>query len=99
MHIGIGPWAQIVREKASFLPENLDPLAASGQLNLVSGRHDLFPGVEMIPVDGHTKAMQLVRGSRRASFFTLHGGSAPDTCPPFSGVEYGLRSLAHDDHR
>ena len=56
-------WAMAsnVREKASFLPENLDPLAASGQLNLVSGRHDLFPGIEMIPVDGHTKAMQLVR--------------------------------------
>lgn len=56
-------WAMAsnVREKASFLPDNLDPLAASGQLNLVSGRHDLFPGVEMIPVDGHTRAMQLVR--------------------------------------
>jgi len=50
-----------VRERASFLPENLEPLAASGQLNLIDGRMELFPGVEMIPVDGHTKAMQLVR--------------------------------------
>ncbi len=56
-------WAQVsnAREKASFLPENLAPLASSGQLNLVEGRFDLFPGIELIPVDGHTKAMQLVR--------------------------------------
>lgn len=56
-------WARLgnVREKASFFPENLDPLAESGQLNLIDGRHDLFEGVDLIPVDGHTKAMQLVR--------------------------------------
>ena len=50
-----------VREKASFLPMNLDPLDSSGQLNLVDGTFDLFDGVELIPVDGHTVAMQLVR--------------------------------------
>ena len=50
-----------VREKASFLPENLNPLAESGQLNLIEGRTELFPGIELIPVDGHTKAMQLIR--------------------------------------
>lgn len=50
-----------VREKASFLPDNIQPLAESGQLNLIEGHTELFPGVELIPVDGHTKAMQLVR--------------------------------------
>jgi len=50
-----------VRERASFLPDNIGPLSKSGQVNLVSGRTELFPGVELIPVDGHTKAMQLVR--------------------------------------
>ena len=50
-----------VREKASFLDENLHPLGESGQLNLIEGSVDLFPGIEVIPVDGHTKAMQLVR--------------------------------------
>ena len=61
-----------VREKASFLPENLEPLAASGQVNLVDGRFDLFPGVEVIPVDGHTRAMQLVRvhGDGRSVLYT-----------------------------
>ena len=56
-------WAKAsnVRERASFLDENLYPLGESGQLNLVEGRFDLFPGIEVIPVDGHTRAMQLVR--------------------------------------
>lgn len=50
-----------VREKASFLPENLEPLAESGQLELVDGRIEKWPGIELIPVDGHTRAMQLVK--------------------------------------
>jgi glyoxylase-like metal-dependent hydrolase (beta-lactamase superfamily II) len=50
-----------VREKASFLDENLEPIAASGQLALLDGRSELFPGIEVIPVDGHTRAMQCVR--------------------------------------
>lgn len=56
-------WAMAsnVREKASFLSENLDPLASSGQMAFTEGRTELFPGIEVIPVDGHTKAMQLVR--------------------------------------
>ncbi len=53
--------ASNVREKASFLGENLEPIGASGQLALIDGRLDLFPGIEVIPVDGHTRAMQLVR--------------------------------------
>jgi len=50
-----------VREKASFLSENLDPLGESGQLRLIEGDTQLFPGVELICVDGHTKSMQLVK--------------------------------------
>ncbi|GMQ80801.1 MAG: MBL fold metallo-hydrolase [Rhodothermia bacterium] len=56
-------WANVsnVREKASFLAENLDPLAESGQLTLIEGQQELFPGVEVIPVDGHTREMQIVK--------------------------------------
>jgi len=67
-------WAQAsnVREKASFLPENLEPLGASGQLSLCEGRIELLPGIEVIPVDGHTQAMQLVRvhDSERSLLYT-----------------------------
>jgi len=56
-------WAEKsnVREKASFLTENLEPLGASGQLNLLAGNETLYSGIELIPVDGHTRAMQLVK--------------------------------------
>lgn len=56
-------WAQDpgYREKASFLSENIEPLKASGQVNLVEGNGQLFEGVELIEVNGHTKAQQLVK--------------------------------------
>jgi glyoxylase-like metal-dependent hydrolase (beta-lactamase superfamily II) len=54
------------RERNSFLEENLTPLAKSGQLALVDGAAELFPGVEVLPVDGHTRGMQLVK------FFDQH---------------------------
>ena len=49
------------REKASFLPENFEPLAASGQLCALRGRQELLPGLTVLPVHGHTEAQQLVR--------------------------------------
>jgi glyoxylase-like metal-dependent hydrolase (beta-lactamase superfamily II) len=55
-------WArESPREQASFLQENLAPLAASGQLRLVEGETELFPGIETFVVDGHTRGQQLVR--------------------------------------
>lgn len=53
-------WAHTsVREAASFLSENLDPLEASGRLVLSDGDASLFPGVSFVVVDGHTQAQQL----------------------------------------
>lgn len=47
------------REKASFLKENIDPLVASGQLNLINGDTELFPDFNLRVVYGHTEAQQL----------------------------------------
>ena len=49
------------RERASFLADNLDPIAASGQLALRDGPGELFPGIHLLLADGHTEAQQLVR--------------------------------------
>lgn len=49
------------REQGSFFEENLEPLAASDQLHLVDGEQDLFPGVTVLTVNGHTEAQQLVK--------------------------------------
>ena len=49
------------REKASYLPQTWKALEASGQLKLVEGAGEILPGVHVIPSDGHTAGMQLVR--------------------------------------
>lgn len=49
-----------LRERNSFLAENLAPLAASGQLNLLQGEQTLFEGVSVQVFNGHTTGMQAV---------------------------------------
>jgi glyoxylase-like metal-dependent hydrolase (beta-lactamase superfamily II) len=53
-------WAhESPREGASFLAENLEPLAASGQLQLLDEGASPLPNVELLVVDGHTRGQQL----------------------------------------
>lgn len=49
------------RERASFLPENFEPMATFGQLCELDGNRELLPGIEVFTVNGHTDAQQLVR--------------------------------------
>lgn len=49
-----------VREKASFLKENIIPIQESGQLKFTTDGAELFPGVKIRYVNGHTDAMMLV---------------------------------------
>ncbi len=55
-------WAhESVREEASFLKENLDPLEASGRLVLLDSEASPFENVVLHLVDGHTRGQQLPR--------------------------------------
>ncbi|MFM7723336.1 MAG: MBL fold metallo-hydrolase [Bacteroidota bacterium] len=51
------------REKASFLSENILPIQESGQLKFIQRTRDftqgVFPGVDMLFVDGHTESMMI----------------------------------------
>lgn len=47
------------REKASFFTENIQPIMDSGQLRLLDGESELFPGIQLKVVNGHTEAQQL----------------------------------------
>lgn len=47
------------REKASFLRENILPLQEAGQLKYVPGQGELFTGISVSYVHGHTEAMML----------------------------------------
>lgn len=54
-------WAQNPTEKdrASYRPDNYEPLLEHGVLELLDGPGTWLPGIELILSDGHTQAMQL----------------------------------------
>ncbi|MBM3324033.1 MAG: MBL fold metallo-hydrolase [Calditrichaeota bacterium] len=49
------------RDRASYFPENFEPMKAAGQLELLDGPAELYPGVEILVVGGHTPGQQLVK--------------------------------------
>jgi glyoxylase-like metal-dependent hydrolase (beta-lactamase superfamily II) len=55
-------WARSPTEKdrGSFPAENLDPLAQHDLFHLIRGQQSLIAGLEVIPLFGHTHAMQAV---------------------------------------
>lgn len=59
------------RDRASYMPENFEPMASSGQWVWVDTDTELAPGVELIRVPGHTRDMQCVRltSAGRTAFF------------------------------
>jgi glyoxylase-like metal-dependent hydrolase (beta-lactamase superfamily II) len=53
------------RERASYLAENFEPLVEHGVLETWEGRATPWPGVELLPAEGHTRGQQLLRVSGR----------------------------------
>jgi len=53
------------RERASYMPENFQPLMDAGVLTLWEGERSPWPGLEVFTADGHTRGQQLVRVSGR----------------------------------
>lgn len=51
------------KDRASFRPHDFVPLFEQDRLVLLDGRTDIADGIEVLPVDGHTPAMQLVKVS------------------------------------
>ena len=49
------------RERASYLPENFEPLVEADALTLWDGPARLWPGFEVFTAEGHTRGQQLVR--------------------------------------
>ncbi|MBI4860549.1 MAG: MBL fold metallo-hydrolase [Candidatus Riflebacteria bacterium] len=60
-----------LREKASYLDENVRPHLESGRLRLLDGPCDLLPGIRVEVSDGHTRGQQLVivSSGRRTLFY------------------------------
>lgn len=47
------------REKASFYTENIQPIVESGNMRMLEGDTELFPGFHLRVFNGHTEAQQL----------------------------------------
>lgn len=47
------------RERASFLPDNIEPIAKWDKLNLVDENHSYEAGLDAISAQGHTESQQL----------------------------------------
>ncbi|HEX8297663.1 MAG TPA: MBL fold metallo-hydrolase [Rubricoccaceae bacterium] len=89
-------WAHAsARESASFLAENLAPLAASGRLVLHDGPGTPFPGVETLVVDGHTRGQQLliVHGDDRTLFYPADLVPTSAHVPLLWGMAYDVEPL------
>lgn len=49
------------KDRGSFRPDDFAPLEKSGQLHLLEGGTELYPGINLFVSEGHTVGLQLVR--------------------------------------
>jgi glyoxylase-like metal-dependent hydrolase (beta-lactamase superfamily II) len=49
------------RDRASYFPENYEPMAETGQWELIDKETEIVPGVQLIRVPGHNRDMMCVR--------------------------------------
>jgi glyoxylase-like metal-dependent hydrolase (beta-lactamase superfamily II) len=83
------------RDRASFFPDDYQPLQEQGRLELVDGEGELFPGIRVHLLHGHTTALQcpVVSDGRTTLFYCA------DLMPTVSHVQlpwimaYDLRPL------
>lgn len=70
------------RSRASYFPENWEPLAAAGLLDLVDGEFEVAPGVRTVLMKGHIRATQgvLVTSEDAGAIYTA------DTIPTSAHV-------------
>src|SRR6202047_5070117 len=48
------------RDSISYIPDNYDPLVQSGQMTLLKGAEETFPGISEKPFPAHTASIQAV---------------------------------------
>ena len=89
------------RDRASYMPDNFEPMARSGQWELADGeRCEVVPGVEMIVLAGHTRDLMGVRLSSGGQTAIFLSDLVPTTAHlPFPWVmgfdSYPLTTLAN----
>ncbi len=85
-----GEWDQAMhpvgRDKPSYLPARLKPLAESGRLALLEGNGPIGPGIEAVVVAGHTAFHQGIRVSSAGRTFFYAADAIPTAA--HIGLEY-----------
>jgi len=66
-----------LRDAASYLDANYDPLVDSGQMNLVDGDHEVAPGVWMRRAPGHNRDMMVVTAESAGKTFCFFSDLVP----------------------
>lgn len=96
-------WARAsnLREQASFLDENLDPIARSGQLHLADGPAEPAPGLESMVVHGHTRAQQILKISDSERTLVYVADLIPTSAhiPPVWGMAYDVEPMKTIDEK
>ncbi|MBX3044184.1 MAG: MBL fold metallo-hydrolase [Candidatus Kapabacteria bacterium] len=49
------------KDRASFINDDFEPLIREGILEFTNGEMEIFDGISVIPVNGHTQALQMVK--------------------------------------
>ena len=59
------------RTRASYVPENFQPLFKAGMLKFLQGEEEVVPGISVLPLPGHTPGLQgvLLRGGGETALF------------------------------
>ncbi len=72
------------RDRASYIPDNFEPMEASGQWRLLDRDEEIVPGVELLRMPGHTADMMGVRLSGSGETAVLLADLVPTTAhlPP-----------------
>ena len=81
------------RDRASYFPDNFEPMEASGQWWLLGGDDAIVPGVELIRAPGHNADMMCVKLSGGGKTAMLLADLAPTTAHLPAALDHGLRSL------
>ena len=89
------------RDRASYFPENWEPLFEAGAAELFGDEAEPIPGVKAVRVPGHNADMCIVLldGGRRRPTGGLLGRPGADRGPRPLPLDHGLRPVSADDSR
>ncbi len=65
------------RDKGSFIPHTFMPLFETGVLNFIDGDYDFDEEIQLLPINGHTIAQQMVKISDSSNTFLFCGDLIP----------------------